>query len=500
MASEPVLDEEVLEVLPHQTRMLCAPWWYPDRDYFLSICGYNAGKSTTLILQAYDLIERYQGKYIKIGIGGPTIVKLEETTVFELKKFFLLHGVSYKTNGKTNTITCGTVVLQLIGMQQAETIYAHRFQAFLGDELDELKFQEVIDADKAIQERTREPFPDGREAFVCYYTTAQGFRGTYSLVEQLKSIKQPYYLIHARSRDNKFISQHWLERMERIYNEVERKVFLDGEFANLLTGRVYYGYDEERNRFKIAPFQPQPSDYVKIGQDLNSGFSRGCAIIKRMWLNRKTKTIMPTLFIVKAWSFNQIGHAPQIIRSDFPTQEIDWYPDATGKEIIKGYIAEVNQQDIHVKFAAINPNRVDRIFVVNKMLENEQLMLFPGEDVTPVAMALKTRQYEENGEPMKRQGENDPSHYCDSVEYDVFRIIAWDPDFKDYLLATRSGRYEEQKKTRQMGGKNLELHREEVSSKAAIVKEAKRAHTLQKAASRAVWDPRRRSSGNRRTH
>jgi hypothetical protein len=56
------------------------------------------------------------------------------------------------------------------------------------------------------------------------------------------------------------------------------------------------------------------------------------------------------------------------------------------------------------------------------------------------------RQYNEAGEPVKRQGENDPSHYCDGLEYVIWKIVAWDPDFADIYQTTLMGRAAQKKK------------------------------------------------------
>jgi hypothetical protein len=147
---------------------------------------------------------------------------------------------------------------------------------------------------------------------------------------------------------------------------------------------------------------------------------------------------------VKTWSFGQIGHGPKLMRNDFPASEIEWYPDATGNEILAGYKQEIAEARIQLRTSKVNPHVVDRIFVINKLFEMGLLHLFP--ELSELAMALKVRQYNEAGEPVKRQGENDPSHYCDGLEYVIWKIVAWDPDFADIYQTTLMGRAAQKKK------------------------------------------------------
>jgi hypothetical protein len=420
--------EDKLEVLPHQTRLLKAPWLFPKRDFFFMVAGYNAGKSFTGVLAAFDLMGRYQGQRIKVGIGGTTIKLLRETMVGDLLKYLNMYGIEYEQNKTEGTIEVGSIRFVLMATENPDTIYAHNFSAFICDELDELPQEKALAAFKAIQERTRVPLPDGREAYSIFLTTAQGYRGTYQIIEEIKERKDPYYLIHASSRDNRFISQRWLARMTSIYNETERLVFIDGQFANLTTGRVYYGYDESKNKLSVEPFKIEPNDLIRVGQDFNTGFSRGCATVVRGGV----------IHVVKLWDFKEIGHAPRMIRTDYPPNVIKWYPDASGYEIVLGYSKEVKQYDIQCRVGAINPSIVDRIFFVNKLFEMGRMVLWPG--CSPLSMALKVRQYDDRGNPEKGKGPTAPDHWADSLEYVVWRIVQEDSEFKALWEATRAER------------------------------------------------------------
>ena len=191
---------------------------------------------------------------------------------------------------------------------------------------------------------------------------------------------------------------------------------------------MYYGYDESVNRLKEAPFAIEPNDLIRVGQDFNTGYSRGTATITRNGV----------IHVCQLWDFGEIGHAPKMIRSTFPSNVIEWYPDASSWEIVTGYASEVKANGIECRVGTINPSVIDRVFFVNKLFEMRRLVLWP--NCGPLSMALKVRQYNDKGDPEKGKGPEAPDHWCDSLEYVVWRIVWRDPEFKDLWDASRAGR------------------------------------------------------------
>ncbi len=412
----------------HQNMIVSAPQVHPECNYFFDVSGYGAGKSFAIVVVMLWLVINYLRFEIVIGIGGDTIARLRKTVLLDFMILAKQHGIEYTFNAQQNLLKVGSISFILINMEQPEDIYAYTLSAFLGDELDELKQPDALEAFKASIERTRKPFPDGRAPFRMFFTTAQGYKGTYQIVTELEDKKTPFVLVRGLTKENLANSPSYYTDLYNVYNESERMAYLEGRFVNLTTGRVYYGYDEAKCKLPALPFVVEPNDPVMIGQDLNSGYSRGTAIVKR---DKK-------LYVVRTFDFSQIGHAAPMIRTAFPSNNIEWFPDASGYEIVLGYAKEIQAERIECRVGTINPSIVDRIFFVNKLFESGRLFLGPGTE--KLAMALKVRQYDDAGKPAKREGPNDPSHGCDSLEYVIWRIVARDPDFNDLWVAGREGR------------------------------------------------------------
>jgi len=421
---------ERLKVKPyiHQKVFIKAPDKFPEYEYFFMVAGYNAGKSFTVVLLMLTLATKYNGHYVTIGIGGGTMTLLQKTLLADFSKWCAMAGIAYDFNKNEKVITLGTVSFVVIATTDPALIYAHNFSIFICDEIDELPQEKALAAFTAIQERTRVPLPNGRIPYSMFLTTAQGYRGTYQIVQEMADRGDGFIMVHAKSEDNLSISREWLDRMKSLYSDVEAMVYLEGMFANLTTGRVYYDYDESLHKLKVDPFEITPDDIIHVGQDLNAGFSRGTAIVMRGGV----------LYAVKGWSFGQIGYAPSMLRAAFPNNEIRWYPDASGAEIIAGYSQEIRQAGISLRMASFNPSIVDRIFFVNKLFRTGRMLLFPA--CGPLSMALKVRQFNDRGDPEKGKGPTAPDHWGDSFEYVVWRMVYANTVFRDLLLATRSGR------------------------------------------------------------
>jgi hypothetical protein len=422
-----------IETYEHQGAILDAPYLHPNIEFFFMIAGYNAGKSFTIALMVFTLAAEYNGYYIRVGIGCTTITFAQKTLLYQVYALCQQAGIEYTYDGSEHILTIGTVEFVVLSLDQPKLIYGYNFCIFLGDEIDEEPQEKVNEAFIAIQERTRTPIPatntlPARGAYSAFLTTAQGYRGTYQIIEEIKERGEPYWIIHARSEDNKTTDKAWLARMRRIYTKTEAEVFLDGQFRNLTTGRVYYGYDESKNRLAEYPFAIEPNDLIRVGQDFNYGYSDGTAIVKREG----------KLYVCKLWEFHEIGHAAKMIRTDFPNNPIEWYPDATAPEIVTGIAKEFRNYDIQIRMGTINPSVVDRIFFVNHLFEAQLLYLFP--NCGPLSMALKLRQFNDKGDPEKGKGPTAPDHRCDSLEYPVWRIVSRDPEYIDLWTSTRAGR------------------------------------------------------------
>lgn len=417
-------DENNITPFIHQRQIVIAPRMFPEYDWFILAGGYGCGKSFSIVLCILDIVRRYNGKDIAVGIGSITITLAQKTIFKDLEAILKRSHSQYKYNSKDNILTIGTVKFFFIAIEQPGNIYAYNLHIFLCDEIDELSQSKVLEANKAIRERTRLMLPDGRIPYIMYFTTVQGYRGLYNVVQTLKKSKQNFIMIRGLTKNNTTLAKSYVDSLYKIYDENERLAYLEGRFVNLRAGRVYPDYDEDKSM--CDAFEILENDVVYVGQDLNSGFSKAVAVVKR---NKK-------LYIVHAWSFADIGAAPAIMRMTFPKNRILWFPDASSKEILKGYKTEIAAHGIELRMGSVNPSIVDRIFYINKLFKLGLLFIVNGKTEI-ISEALKTRQFNDLGIPEKGKGEEAPDHACDALEYVIYRLVRSDADFLELESLSR---------------------------------------------------------------
>ncbi len=409
----------------HQRQIISAPFAYKDISYFFLCGGYGCGKSFSIVLMIILLCKRYQEQDVTIGLCSTTITLLKKTVILDLEKLFNKTGSQFIYNQQDNIIKIGTIRFLLIATGQPTDIYGPNINICLCDEVDELPEMKAIEAHKALSERTRLTLPDGRKPFIMYFSTVHGYRGLYKIVQKLKKDKLKYCLVRGLTKNNTSLDPQYVKNLYAIYDDNERLSFLEGMFVNLMAGRVYSEYDEEKHRIK--PFDFGAEYTVMIGQDLNSGFSKAVAVIKK---DKK-------LYITCTWSFQEIGHAPHIMREKYPQNEILWFPDSAGKEIIKGYKQQIIDNGIQCRIGTANPRIIDRVFYVNKLFRMDLLYIFDTKETDDISEALKIRAYDNNGKPEKGQGEKSPDHICDALEYVIYRIVRSDADFMNLKELSR---------------------------------------------------------------
>lgn len=421
----------MIEPFIHQKQIISAPFAYPDISYFALAGGYGCGKSFSIVLMIIAICKKYQGKEITVALCSTTITLLRKTVILDLERILSKTKSEYKYNQQDGVIEIGTIRFLCIATGQPNEIYGANVNITLCDEIDELPETKALEAHKALSERTRITLPDGRKPFVMYFSTVHGYRGLYKIISQMKRSKIPYVMVRGLTKNNTFLSADYVKNLYAIYDENERLAFLEGYFVNLQSGRVYSDFDEEKHR--CEPFEIDKSFDVLIGQDLNSGFSKACAVVKKDKI----------LYIVNAWSFKEIGGAPSIMRTAYKNNHILWFPDSSSKEIIKGYRQEIIDNGIECRIGNSNPRILDRVFYINKLFKLGRLKIFDVKSCDMLSEALKVRTYNDLGQPEKGKGEDAPDHICDPLEYVIYRIVRSDSDFFDLKnVAERNGSLE----------------------------------------------------------
>ncbi len=288
------------------------------------------------------------------------------------------------------------------------------------EESDELPEATLIEACKALSERTRQQIIGFRSPFICLGTTSQGESGLYRLYCQFKKKGTGFVLIRGRTQDNFYLPKEQIIDLYKMYDDTERRVFLEGEFLAVSRNRVFPGFDWARN-YMDDDFDKylKPGERVFIGMDFNGSYNRASA-----WVAREG-----VMHCVKSYDFPDASDSPDIFRYDFPDQDIYWIPDVTTKDSYPQYARALRKNNIHIIHRSKNPLVEDTAFLVSVLCKNSRIVFhkMAREAADSIARAVRDK----DGKIGKGKAPSDWQHYADGVRYACSYMALVLPDFRD---------------------------------------------------------------------
>lgn len=220
-------------------------------------------------------------------------------------------------------------------------------------------------------------------------------------------------LIRMRTKDNPYLPDDFIERLEANYDPQLLKAYLDGEFVNLTTGQVYDRFD--RAKHVVAIEAPSYREPLRIGVDFNIG-NMSAVIAYR---NGKTLQV-----------FDEISGAhdtdalAQTIKARYPDHRLYVYPDASGgnrsTNASQTDIAILESYGMSNQSPRANPPVRDRVAAVQALMENGkgEIRLSIAPSCVKTIECLELQSYNEKGEPDKDGGYD---HMNDAIGYLIWR-------------------------------------------------------------------------------
>jgi hypothetical protein len=244
-------------------------------------------------------------------------------------------------------------------MENPENIFGMDVHAVYVEEADELTEDKAIEAIRSLSEHCRQQIAGFRSPFLCLASTSQGTKGLYRIYNHFKKSGTGFVLIRGRTEDNPFLPASLIRDMKKMYSPEEKLVFMDGEFLAIAKGRVLGDFDWERNYLNYdLDTELLPGETVYIGQDFNTGYSRGSAYIVRD----------SVLYCIKYYDFPDPQDAPSVFRYDFPEQRILWVPDVTIKDSFPQFARELRKYSIQIIYRKIMTEKLRRLLNKSKIL------------------------------------------------------------------------------------------------------------------------------------
>jgi hypothetical protein len=424
-----------IECLPHQGKLLQAPYLFNEIRFFFEVCGYAAGKTSSLVygvLRAVDYFSGHrdlEGKKPKLVVAGITLTFLKKTFSGALINFLDLSGTPYNWNKADNIIEICGVQIFLLPIEDSSVIFGYDVACVFVDELDELPSDMAMQIVKKLNDRARQPVKDCRSPFICFATTSQGLKGTYQTIQEFIQKDISYMLIRGSTKDNKYLLPEWVETMYKIYDERQTRCYLEGEFIAVDSGLVLPQYNHAKHFLHgIDLWNCLPDKQkVYIGQDFNqgSGFNKATA----------ATVIDGVIYFIKEYEFPDWTTAPKVFRSDFPNQEIWWVPDMTYAQNFGMAGKSLRAYDIKIAYKKANPLVSDRVVVMNALLHSGRMYVC--DFCRDTDKACMMYQFDKKtGQPMKGKTEKAPDHLIDCMGYVTYYIVSNESVMKDLFDVT----------------------------------------------------------------
>lgn len=429
----------MVKLFPHQHKFVTDN----TSRYLALMAGFGAGKSFAFCMKAINLAAiNVEAVGDCVGIlCEPTYPLINDVLIPSMEEALELCGIdSYslrKTGGTPEFVirfAKGTCTLKMRSAENFRRLIGIN-ASFCGiDEMDTMATDIQKSMWKAINARVRKQ-GSIRQTFVT--STPEGHKFTYQqfVVAPSKSpeLKASTRIIKASSYDNPTLPKEYIDDNIANFSTEERQAWVDGDFVNMTSGRIYHKFDRHlnnstvtvdsiRNEYKNKKDSrglTYPFPTLHIGMDFNINKMAGIVHIV---------TKDGPIAIDELINLRDTEQMIEVIQERYPEfSSISVYPDSSGKN--RSHASVFAETDITLLRAAkfnvvydnTNPPVRDRINSMNGIFCTPQGVRFykvNQESCPRYVECLEQQVYDEFGSPDKS---NDLDHPNDAAGYFVWQ-------------------------------------------------------------------------------
>lgn len=399
-----------MQLLEHQAEFIESDFVHTGM-----VGGFRSGKSQAGVIKTCKKKLSYPG--IDVAYYLPTYGLIKDIAYPKFASFLDAFGIKYTLNKTDHEFITAYGRIILRSMDNPDTIIGYEVGYSLIDEADILPTKHMEDVFVKVVARLSIPLPDNKPNSLDFVSTPEGFKFLYQFF--VKKAHDKKKLIRAKTKNNPFISESYIETLELSYTEQQLEAYLNGEFVNLTSGSVMHKFSRDKNHSNRVV---KPTDVLHIGIDFN--VTKMSAVVHVVDGNILTAVDE----IVNAYDTPEMC---ELIKSKYPKHQIVMYPDASGGsrktsssdtdiEIIKKY-------KFKVVVDSTNPEVKDRITTTNVAFCDTKgnISYFVNTDTCPTyTEALEQLSYK-NGIPDKTSGHDhivDAGTYCAYQQFKIKRV------------------------------------------------------------------------------
>lgn len=362
------------DYLPSQWLFLTAPQQIKG-----FIGGMGSGKTYAFVRQTFI---NHVSLFNKDGFSNgwviyPTFDLAEEIFVEPFNDLLDSKNIPYNYNKTKHRYESAYGKIRVYQLQHPQRIVGSNLTYIGFDEFDIESYKNCDVAYRKAIGRMR-----GSEKVMVYIvTTPEGIKYTYKIfVTDNKNGER--YLVHAKSTDNKYLPDNYLDLMAQNFHPKLLAAYRDGEFVNLSEGQLYYAfgansygsYPEDRDRplYLTCDFNKSPMVWEVI-QVFNNALGIKC--IKRV-AEIATKNEAKTQQNARKFidRFNGQKNRTVYLTGD-SSGNVESHKDFTTDYVIIKEELSLAKFNVIPEIPKHNPNVSNRINIVNSLLYHERIFI-----------------------------------------------------------------------------------------------------------------------------
>ena len=405
--AQQAIDRIYEDLLPHQEKF-CSDMQH--RKLAL-VCGFGAGKTVGLVAKATIIAAMNIGNVS--ALFEPTHAMLIDILVRTCNELFDQWQIPFSYRASplpsfTLEFEEGTHTILLRTMLTYQRLRGQNLCAVGFDEADTIPKRDAESAMNMALARLR----SGNVQQFYATTTPEGHGWAFETFK--KDPKPDTNLIQARTEDNKYLPEGFIESLKANYPDQLIKAYLNGEFVNLTMSAVYDRFD--RNIHVCDQLPSYNNEILRVGLDFNIQ-NTNCVIGVR----DGNKLVI----IDEITKMHDTDAMAQELLRRYPNQKILVYPDASGGN--RSTNASATDISILESYGFTNmsprsnPPIKDRVSAVNALLKNGkgEVRLAISPCCRTLIECFELQAYDERtGEPDKQNGYD---HILDCIGYLIWR-------------------------------------------------------------------------------
>lgn len=391
-----------------------------DESLFnLFVGGFGSGKSETLVVSALSDLFNYQGA--NVGVYSPTYDLLRLILLPRFEQYLDQMMIPYSLN-KTEYIiqvaNFGMLIFRSLDRDARIIGYEH-FSGHI-DEIDTLPMAKAESVWLKVLGRNRQALPNHPNVRnkMGLYTTPEGFNFTFKYWspqgEAYRKLsdenKWMYQYVKAPTYSNPYLPSGYVDSLRATYPEHLISAYIEGDWVNLTSGRVYPGFCRQLNACDTLE---KPGEEIHVGMDFN--VQRGCSVahvIRKSPITGKKQAHA----IFEIYNAYDTVEQCKLLKERFGDKhKITVYPDASGKQRKSANasvsdFATLRSHGFNLKEYNWNGSVKDRVSAYNSQIcagDGERNYFVNIDECPHLATGLETQVYNINGQPDKGPGKWD---------------------------------------------------------------------------------------------